>query len=896
MLRSLVLLLALIGATVAPAATVHVLVPVNAAPRVEFGAERLVRALRAVGLSPDLEHGQGRADAADTVVLCRAADPAVRQELAARGLKLTAKQPGEEGFALSARPGTGILVAGADDSGLLYGCLELAQRIERAHGLPATLAFVDHPAFVLRGTCIGMQKTYILPGRHVYEYPYTKQLFPFFYSKTFWHQYLDFLVKNRMNTLYLWSGHPFGSLVKLKDYPFALEVSEAQFKENEAMFRYITRECDRRGIWLVQMFYNILLPKPFAEHYHLATQLKAPVPVASDYTRKAIAAFVKEYPHVGLMPCLGEALEGTKNQIYWATKVIIPGVEDGMREAGLKEPPPIIFRTHAMDAEAVMPTVFKAYPNIYTLTKYNGESLTTWQPRGKVQATQLAMARLGPHLVNVHILSNLEPFRYGDQKFIQKCVQAARDRLGATGLHLYPLSYWNWPDAPDKTNPPLMQWRRDWIWFEAWARYTWNPDIDPKTDRAYWIRRLTAHYGNATAAAHILDAYNNAGECAPRIIRRFGITEGNRQTMSLGMTLDQLVNPDKYGAISELWKSQAPPGERLQEYVTRELAHQPHHGETPPEVIREILAFSQRAVDDMTAAAPDVTKDRAEFNRLRNDVACIRAMSQNYAAKAEAAMCVLRYQHTHDIKDMEQARTYLAESLAHFRTLERLTRDTYWYANSMQTAQRRIPVVGARDGKPYYYTWTQMLPVYEKELRDFDANLAALKAGGQAAAGAQLLTTMKPAPFTILSRNAERYTIKVGARVFTDRPAYMQSVATPLDGLKGIRFSDAAAANRTLGPIEFSTPTAVRVLIGYVMQDDHHWRKPPNSETDAMAAEMGSTEPLLLDAAKITGLSRINVYELSFGPGKHQLDPRGYGSYLVLGVVTPDASSDPTMP
>ena len=38
------------------------------------------------------------------------------------------------------------------------------------------------------------------------------------------------LVANRMNSLYLWNGHPFASLVKLKDYPFALEVDEETFK------------------------------------------------------------------------------------------------------------------------------------------------------------------------------------------------------------------------------------------------------------------------------------------------------------------------------------------------------------------------------------------------------------------------------------------------------------------------------------------------------------------------------------------------------------------------------------------------------------------------------------------------------------------------------------------
>ncbi len=181
------------------------------------------------------------------------------------------------------------------------------------------------------------------------------------------------------------------------------------------------------------------------------------------------------------------------------------------------------------------------------------------------------MAKLGPHLVNVHILSNLEPFRYGAQRFIKKSMQASRDRLGASGLHLYPLAYWNWPYSPDIANPPLKQWERDWIWFEAWARYAWNPDVPEAEDRAYWVHRLADFYGcDTNAAGKILDAYNDVGEVAPMLIRRFGITEGNHQTLSLGMTLDQLVNPKRYNAITELWESQAPPGERLDEYVRKE--------------------------------------------------------------------------------------------------------------------------------------------------------------------------------------------------------------------------------------------------------------------------------------------------------------------------------------
>jgi hypothetical protein len=94
-----------------------------------------------------------------------------------------------------------------------------------------------------------------------------------------------------------------------------------------------------------------------------------------------------------------------------------------------------------------------------------------------------------------------------------------------------------------------------------------------------------------------------------------------------------------------------------------------HEGETPPQICDEVLDFSKKAVDEIDAAASSVTKNQDEFERLRNDVHCIRAMSQNYAAKAQAAMLVLRYNYSRDIGDMERAERCLAESLDHFRTL-----------------------------------------------------------------------------------------------------------------------------------------------------------------------------------------------------------------------------------
>lgn len=853
----------------AQAATV--LTPPDASPRVRFGAERLTETVRS--LSPKT-----------TIVVGRIESPTLKPLLDSGALKIAEGELRREGFIIVTTAPDTIAIVGADDTGVLYGCLELAKRVSEKNALPTNLHFVDAPTLKLRGPCIGMQKTYILPGRHVYEYPYTKDLFPFFYDKAFWKEYLDYLADQRMNTLYLWNGHPFASLVKLADYPYALEVSDAQFKENVEMFRYIAQEADKRGIWVVQMFYNILLSKPFAEKNGLPTQLNKTNELAADYTRKSVAEFVRQYPNVGLMICLGEALQDVPMQNNWLSKVILPGVKDGMAAAGLKEEPPVVVRTHATDPQIVMPEALKVYKNLYTEAKFNGESLTTWEPRGVWQQTHLAMSRLGTtHLANVHILANLEPFRYGAQRFIQKCVVAMRDRLGAGGIHLYPLAYWSWPDAPDKTAVPLKQLERDWIWFEAWARYAWNPDREPAADHAYWIERLTTHYGTSAAAEKILEAYNDSGECAPRLLRRYGITEGNRQTLSLGMTLDQLVTPAKYRPYPELWLSQAPLGERLQDFADKEWTGLPHEGETPVSINREVRDFAAKAVAAIEAAAPHVTKNGEEFARLRNDMYCIQALSENYAAKAEAALAVLRYQHSHEREDMEQARASLVASLEQYRKLAALTKDTYRFANTMQTSQRRIPAPGGADGQPRNYHWTQLLERYESELADYDKQLAALRTNGADAPKAAL-KPLQPAPFKLLSAQAEVYRPGPGAKVFTDRPWEIQALAPELSGLSGIRFSDAEARAGRYEPVEFETNVPVQVVIGYVQSKEKGWRQPPELETDALMGNL-TNEPLLLNAATVDALPPINAFVMKFEPGRHKIELRGEGSFVILGVA-----------
>ncbi len=804
----------------------------------------------------------------------------------------------KEGFRIETE-GNVTTVTGNDATGVIYGCRELIDRMEANNGkldLPAR--FEDAPEMVLRGSCVGVQKMEYLPGRGVYEYPYTPESFPWFYDKELWIKYLDMLVENRMNSLYLWNGHPFASLVKLEDYPFALEVDEETFRKNEEMFSFLTHEADKRGIFVIQMFYNIIVSKPFAEHYGIKTQDRnRPItPLLSDYTRKSVAAFIEKYPNVGLLVCLGEAMDTYEDDVEWFTRTIIPGIRDGLAASGRTDEPPVLLRAHDTDCKMVMEAALPIYRNLYTMHKYNGESLTTYEPRGPWTKIHTDLSALGSiHISNVHILANLEPWRWSSPDFVQKAVNAMHDVHGANALHLYPqASYWDWPYTADKLpgGGRLNQLDRDWMWYKTWGRYAWNSRRDRHAETAYWDGELSRYYGTSVASAsHIRKAYEASGEIAPKLLRRFGITEGNRQTLLLGMFMSQLVNPYKYTIYPGFYESCGPEGEKLIEFVEREWKKEPHLGELPLDIVNEVVAHGREAVKEIDEAAPSVRRNQAEFERLRNDMYCYDAFANFFERKVKAARHVLNYQWGKDIGELDAALPLLEESLEHYRRLVTLTENTYLYANSMQTAQRRIPI-GGDDGKNK--TWTELLKHYEQELANFKANLATLKEEA-AGDGKPVAADLKPyvpvkevkllTPFTSVK-------LSQGASLFSDQPGKVEALAPELANLTAYRVN--AAHQRKDGTeLRFETSRPVSLLVGYFRDDQRKYAKAPTLETDASANDHGQAEPRLTAALRIQGMPLSNVHAYRFEAGEHRLLlPKGF--VLLLGFVDPESVGQKT--
>ena len=780
----------------------------------------------------------------------------------------------------------GLTITGNDATGVIYGCVELADRIRQKGSLDIE-AITEAPNMVMRGTCIGLQKTVYLPGHAVYEYPYTPENFPWFYDKEGWVKYLDMLVENKMNSLYLWNGHPFASLVKLKDYPFALEVDEETFKKNEEIFSFLTHEADRRGIWIIQMFYNIILSKPFADHYGLKTQDRhRPItPLISDYTRKSIAAFIENYPNVGLLVCLGEAMATIEDDVTWMKETIIPGIKDGLQASGRTDIPPVVLRSHDTDGPLVLKESLPLYPNIYTMSKYTGESLTTYEPGGPWGETHRQLAAAAPvHIDNVHILANLEPWRWSSPAFIQKTVQAMHRVHHSKGIHLYPqASYWDWPYTADKLpdGERLKQLDRDWMWYQAWGRYAWNDQRG--SDKTFWKKELADYYGIDTiAAGHLLNAYDETGEIAPKLLRRFGITEGNRQTLLLGMTMAELVNPYKFTIYPGFYESCGPEGEKLIEYVEKEYKGIPHKGELPLDIVDQCVNHGDRALVEMAAISTKPTRHADEFQRVWNDFLCYATFAKAFQLKVRAAELVLMYKWTKDITYLESAMPLLEQSLSIWYELSRMTDLWYLYANSMQTAQRRIPV-GGDGGK--MKTWSELATVYQAELDAFKENLEKMK--HPVAQSNVKIQPATPANVKFVAAQQPTTTLQKGAILFENRPdTPVDSLAPELVGLQALVLN--RDSTRIVGTtIQFESEKPVKVLVGLFKDDDRKWAKAPKLEIDATGNEYGQAEPILTNAISIVQMPKVNIHQYSLSAGCHTLRlPKGI--LMVAGFTNDD--------
>jgi hypothetical protein len=594
-----------------------------------------------------------------------------------------------EAFRLK-RSGNDWLVVGSDASGVLYGCLEMARRIEADRRLPAQLDVSDRPAFKIRGSNLFWMK------QGHYDWAVTPENFPWFFDRTLMLRYLDELVNNRYNTIYFWNGHPFVYFLRLPQFPEARVLSDAELERNIDQLQWFTREADRRGIWTVLHFYNIHVSPAFAKAHEregVRVQNPASTPLLESYMRHCVSEFVKSYPSVGLMLTAGEALHIKAEE--FVRDAIIAGIKDSGKH------PPLIVRQWTIDPYRFRDVIKPNYDNLYTMMKHNTEMIVSPYPDPR-NATWISFGQ--SHIVNVHENGDIKPFRWGSPVFIQQMTGIWKS-MGVAGFHLYPAVSWDWPITLDRADPQLSTIDRDKIWIEAFGRYGWNPDRPAGEEERFWKERLAKRFGGATSGNAIYNYYVKTGPVMPALQNIVNVFNMNYHPTAVSQeaTLNGILHSDrwedvgdylarplddltlqlfqeKFGELSATARKRPPLS--VKEWVAEQESRQTADGIDPIRLSALLVSMAEDALAGLKSAQPVVQND-PEYARFVTDAKCILDLARFYRAKIEAAAEKGLYDAAGDSQHYDRMLQFDTESVAQYTALAQLATQAYRHATDL---------------------------------------------------------------------------------------------------------------------------------------------------------------------------------------------------------------------
>lgn len=658
----------------------------SATPRELYGAARLTDAMKKAGVNlPD--HSR---------ILVATRSSSLFSE--------AASFPDNEAEAFRLRrSGNDWQVIGSDPSGVLYGCLELARRIEEIHSLPAHLEVTDRPALKIRGTNLFWMK------QGNYDWAVTPENFPWFFDKTLMSRYLDQLVENRYNTIYFWNGHPFPYFLPLAKYPEARVLSDPDLQRNIDQLQWFTREADRRGIWTVFHFYNIHVSPAFTKaHEREGVHLQNPAstPLLEAYTKYCVREFVNSYPNVGLMLTAGEALHVKSEE--WVRDAIIAGIKETGKQ------PPLIVRQWTIDPYRFRDVIKPNYDHLFTMMKHNTEMIVSPYPDPR-NATWISFGQ--NHIINVHENGDIKPFRWGSPVFIQQMVKIWKS-MGVAGLHLYPAVSWDWPLALDRADPRLSTVDRDWIWLEAFGRYAWNPERSFAGEESFWKSRLSKRFGSAAAGEAVYNYYVKTGPIMPTLQNVVNVFNMNYHPLAISQEAslngilhserwedlgDYLARPlddltlqlfeKKFGRLGEARKK---PPLSVKEWVDATLSGKTAPTLDPIRLSTLLVSMAEDAESGLQAARIS----DPEYARFVSDAQCILALARFYRAKLEAATEKGLYDASANTVHYDRMIELDEKSVAQYSALDELASKAYLHATDLG----------------YYYRWDLTDKSFQQEL------------------------------------------------------------------------------------------------------------------------------------------------------------------------------------
>jgi hypothetical protein len=437
---------------------------------------------------------------------------------------------GPEGFEIHRSQYQGkskLFVMALDESGAMYGTLELAEQIRLYEGIERVPNSVKNARFPFRAIKFNLPwSSYRKNECFTNQVDTVRDL-------AFWQKFLDMMAENRYNALTLWNLHPYPFMFRSKNFPKATPFSDEELGEWREYWTSLFRMAKERGIETYLVNWNIFVSEAFKENYepeaiddqqyhhgdfYSSEQIKR-------YTRECVTQLIEEYPDLtGIGISAGERMKGMspQEQQDWIHDVYYEGMKQANRPVKLIHRAPFsvdpAIARKVIDSQEFIPEPVwvevkfnwsHAYSSPKLLLTHGGSNGIEgyWDPRPEkhkitwmVRNEDFFTLRWAqPEFIREHIAMNGQEY-VGGYYIGSECFIPGKDYSHAKGC-----PHMTWTYAFEK----------HWLYYMLWGRLLY----DPATSDDVFTSALAGRYGKQEGES-LLKAYSLVCEM-PRTLASF---------------------------------------------------------------------------------------------------------------------------------------------------------------------------------------------------------------------------------------------------------------------------------------------------------------------------------------------------------------------------------------
>lgn len=578
---------------------------------------------------------------------------------------------GPQAFRIQKEGTRGFSVTGGDSLGLMYGGLELAERIQMGGGLEGIKEMARKPYVPKRGLKFNIPLDARCPS---YDDTGTAahMNIPVMWEWDFWKEFLDQMIRNRYNVLTLWTTHPFPAMVELPEYADVnyddvrvlkepvddsygrlrhwehidlmdpantLVVKQITLDEKIAFWQRVFGYAKAHGMEIHVFFWNVYT---FGAEGKYGINDEFHNEKTKEYYRYCIGRFMETYPQIdGIGVAAGEHFDKSvpkKQWLDWLFETYGEGL-NAYHEKNPKRSVGFIFRSTGGVKNGLIAEAFKDYKagplhtdHKYARARVHSSTTSPWmdiQYRRDLEETEM------PCWLNLRN-DDLYTLRWGDPDYVREFMaNLPRDMMRwEAGYYLGPDGYvqgreFSFKDKSSKLSGQ-MEVDKHWYRLMMFGRLGYDLTIP----RSYFEQRLKFRYP-AADPARLYDAWQVASKIIPQLNRFFfngndGLfsAEGCMDVFAGFKNVDKsffkvgpLSNADILGVVE--YAKLVASGETLAEKIT------------PFEVAEALDAHAQETLDRVGDLRSEANGE--ELHSVLLDLVAMAHLGRYYADKIRGA-------------------------------------------------------------------------------------------------------------------------------------------------------------------------------------------------------------------------------------------------------------------